>query len=192
MEALSVLVKKNPIICLVVHFSSLCLCPGSLLETDTWAVSIQGWHALFLLMFLWLLTNNKLLKMVLVAFRDRDLEGQVSVTPSYIGLTIKSTSNQGSASETVLWTPVTLLLVTSLNFLMNLPGPLCQWGWSKVLNVCLNAPFVLAVSLCHTSRCWEQKARPHVVSATVAPWQQAEQCQAKSLHRSYHRHWRGL
>lgn len=50
---------------------------------------------------------------------------------------------------------------------MNLAGLLCQWEWSKVLNVCLNALFVLAVSLCHTSRCWEQKARPHVVSATA-------------------------
>lgn len=51
MEAQSVLVKKNPIICLVLHFSSLCMCPRSLLETDAWAVSTQGWHALFLLMF---------------------------------------------------------------------------------------------------------------------------------------------
>lgn len=75
---------------------------------------------------------------------------------------------------------------------MNSPGPPCQWEWRKVLNVCLNALFVLPVSLCHTSRCWEQKARPHVVSATVAPWQRAEQCQAKSLHRLYRQDWRGL
>lgn len=94
MEALSGL--ENPIICLVLHFSSLCICPGLLLETDAWAASTQGWHALFVLMFLWLLTNNKLLKMVLIGFRDRDPEGQVSITPSYAGLTIKSTSNQGN------------------------------------------------------------------------------------------------
>lgn len=98
MEALSVLVKKNPIICLVLHFSSLCLCPGSLLETDAWAPSTRGWHAQVLLMILWLLTNNKMLKMLLIGFRDRDPEGQVSITPNYTGCTIKSTSNQGSVS----------------------------------------------------------------------------------------------
>jgi len=30
-------------------------------------------------------------EMVLLGFRDRELEGQVSTTPSYSGLTIKST-----------------------------------------------------------------------------------------------------
>lgn len=39
-EALRALVKKNPIIFLVLHFSSLCICPGSLLETDAWAVRL--------------------------------------------------------------------------------------------------------------------------------------------------------
>lgn len=105
---------------------------------------------------------------------------------------INLTRNQGSVSQIGLRTPGTLLLLTFLKLLMNLPGPLCQWEQSKVLNVCLNALFVFPVSLCHTSRCWEQKARPHVVLATVAPWQQAEQCQAKSLHRLCHQHWRGL
>lgn len=53
--------KKANIICFVLHFS-LCICPGPLLETEGQAVCTWGWRALLILMFLWLLTNNKLLQ----------------------------------------------------------------------------------------------------------------------------------
>lgn len=143
-----------------------------------------------LLMFLWLLTNNKLLKMVLTGFRDRSRRSQLH--PVALDMLLNQLAIKAQCLKQLhehLWHSS---LVTSLKLLMHLPGPPRQWEWSKLWNICLNALFVLAVSLCHTSTCWEQKARPHVVSATVAPWQQAEQCQAKSLHRSYHQDWRGL
>lgn len=97
MEALRVLVKKNTHYLFGFTFLLPVYLPWVTAGDNAWAVSTQGWHALFLI-FLWLMTNNKLLKMLLIGFRDRDPEGQVSITPSYIGLTIKSTSNQSSAS----------------------------------------------------------------------------------------------
>lgn len=53
--------RKKNIICFVLRFS-LCICPGPLLETDAWAACTRGWRALLVLVFLWLLTDNKLLQ----------------------------------------------------------------------------------------------------------------------------------